>query len=67
MRFEQRPIVGRITLLSALVKAYKPRHRLEPDLVSGSFVYPAVLEHGFHVDCTMGADYLASDETSTRL
>jgi hypothetical protein len=37
MRFEQRPIVGRITLLSALVKAYKPRHRLEPDPVSGSF------------------------------
>lgn len=36
MRFGQRPIVGRITLLSALVKAYKPRHRLEPDPVSGS-------------------------------
>jgi hypothetical protein len=43
MRFEQRPIVGRITLLSALVKAYKPRHRLEPDFMSGSFAY------GFHV------------------
>jgi len=41
MRFEQRPIVGRITLLSASVKAYKPRHRLEPDPVSGSFVYPS--------------------------
>jgi hypothetical protein len=39
MRFEQRPIVGRITLLSALVKAYKPRHRLGPDPVSGSFLY----------------------------
>src|SRR5262245_33628802 len=31
MRFEQRPIVGRITLLSASVKAYKPRHHGEPD------------------------------------
>jgi hypothetical protein len=26
VRFEQRPIVGRITLLSAWVKAYKPHH-----------------------------------------
>ena len=46
MRFEQRPIVGRITLLSALVKAYKPRHRLEPDLVSGSFAYGFRQERG---------------------
>src|SRR6185312_3128750 len=39
VRFEQRPIVGRITLLSAWVKAYKPRRHQEPDTKSGSLTY----------------------------
>jgi len=49
MRFEQRAIVGRITLLSALVKAYKPHHRLGPDLVSGPFIYHRKIRMGIHI------------------
>ena len=31
VRLEQRPQVGRATLLSARVRAYKPRHQERPD------------------------------------
>jgi acetyl-CoA carboxylase carboxyl transferase subunit alpha len=59
MRFEQRPIVGRITLLSALVKAYKTSSpfRAGPSVRLFLRTFCTRLSKRFRVACIAGRNY----------